>query len=205
MTVGEREREALSALMDGEAQELELRRSLDAIASNAALRERWRRQHQVSELLQSRHIHRPDIDVSERVTASLSHRPTLTRNPLWSMAVAASVTLAVVMGGQVLIPSAKRPVSPLVSDIGGAVVPVMGAQPVQASLGTKPLSVTNRQAQEASSAARQVDVAYERLARDRYLSLNGKHARAAALSHPAPYVLSIRTELNAVPEDKDSQ
>ena len=81
MTVGEREREALSALMDGEAQELELRRSLDAIASNAALRERWRRQHQVSELLQSRHIHRPDIDVSERVTASLSHRPTLSRNP----------------------------------------------------------------------------------------------------------------------------
>ena len=29
MIVGEKEREALSALMDGEAQELELRRSLD--------------------------------------------------------------------------------------------------------------------------------------------------------------------------------
>ena len=120
----ERDKEALSALMDGEAQELELRRLLSAIASDAALRERWRRQQQVSELLQNRHIQRPDIDISERVAASLSHRRTLSRNPVWSMAIAASVTFAVVMGGQMLIPSAERPVSPLISDIGGAVVPV---------------------------------------------------------------------------------
>ena len=107
MTVDDRDREALSALMDGEAQELELRRSLDAIANDAALRERWRRQQQVSEALQSRRIQRPDIDISERVAASLSHRRTLSRNPLWSMAIAASVTFAVVMGGQMLIPSAE--------------------------------------------------------------------------------------------------
>lgn len=204
MTVDDRDREALSALMDGEAQELELRRSLDAIASDAALRERWRRQQQVSEALQSRRIQRPDIDISERVAASLSHRRTLSRNPVWSMAIAASVTFAVVMGGQMLIPSAEKPALPLVSDIGGAVVPVMGAQPVQASLGAKPLPVTNRQAQEASSAARQVGAAYERLARDRYLSLNGQHADAAALSHPAPYVLSLHKELGAPAEDQDS-
>ncbi len=205
MTVDQRDKEALSALMDGEVQELELRRSLDAIASSAALRDRWRRQHQVSEVLRSRHIHRPDIDVSERVVASLSDRPTFSRNPLWSMAVAASVTFAVVMGGQMLITSAERPVSPLVSDIGGAVVPVMGAQPVQASLGAKPLPVTTRQAQEASSAARQVGAAYERLARDRYLLLNRQHADAAALSHPAPYVLSLHTEIGAPAEDQHSQ
>jgi len=201
----ERDKEALSALMDGEAQELELRRLLSAIASDAALRERWRRQQQVSELLQNRDIQRPDIDVSKRVAASLSHRSTLSRNPLWSMAVAASVTFAVVMGGQMLIPSAERPVSPLISDIGGAVVPVMGAQPVQASLGAKPLPVTNRQAEEASSAARQVGAAYERLARDRYLSLNGQHADAAALIHPAPYVLSLHTDIGAPAKDQDSQ
>lgn len=205
MTVDDRNREALSALMDGEVQELELRRSLDAIAGDSALRQRWRRQQQISELLRSRHIDCPDIDVSERVAASLADRPTLSRNPLWSMAVAASVTVAVVMGGQMLIPSAETPVSPLVSDIGGAVVPVMGAQPVQASLGAKPLPVANRHAQEASSAARQVGVAYERLARDRYRSLNGQHADVAALSHPAPYVFSLRKEVDALLENKDSQ
>ena len=41
------------------------------------------------------------------------------------MAIAASVTLAVVMGGQALLPTADLAPAPLVSDIGGAVVPVM--------------------------------------------------------------------------------
>ena len=35
-------------------------------------------------------------------------------------------------------------------------VPVMGAQPVQASLGAKSMPVANRQTQEAPAAARQV-------------------------------------------------
>ena len=95
MTAKDRNTEALSALMDGETQELELRRSLEAIAGDPALRERWRRQQQVSELLQSRRLSCPDVDVSERVAASLADRPALSRNPLWSMAVAASVTVAV--------------------------------------------------------------------------------------------------------------
>ena len=60
----------------------------------------------VSELLQSRRPSCPD-DVSERVAASLADRPELSRNPLWSMAVAASVTAAVVMGGQLVVPSAE--------------------------------------------------------------------------------------------------
>ena len=36
MTAEERDREALSAVMDGEAQELELRRTLDAVAGDAS-------------------------------------------------------------------------------------------------------------------------------------------------------------------------
>ena len=200
MTANDRDVEALSALMDGEAQELELRRSLDAIAGETSLRERWRRQQQVSELLQSRRLSCPEIDVSERVSASLANRPALSRNPVWSMAVAASVTIALVMGGQLFVPSAERPVSPLVSDIGGAVVPVMGAQPVQASLGAKSMPVANRQTQEAPVAARQVGVAYERLARDRYRLLSAQHANNAAVSHPAPYLFAIRQEIEAAPE-----
>ena len=41
MTSTDRDKEALSALMDGEAQELELRRALDAIGRDPALRSRW--------------------------------------------------------------------------------------------------------------------------------------------------------------------
>ena len=41
MKAEERNREALSAVMDGEAQELELRRTLDAVACDASLRDRW--------------------------------------------------------------------------------------------------------------------------------------------------------------------
>jgi len=48
MTSTDRGTEALSALMDGEAQELELRRALDAIDRDPALRSRWQRQHRVS-------------------------------------------------------------------------------------------------------------------------------------------------------------
>ena len=205
MTVDDKDREAISALMDGEVQELEVRRSLDAIMGDSALRERWWRQQQVSELLQNRRIHRPEIDVSERVAASLADHSALSRNPLWSMAVAASVTAAVVMGGQALMPSAERPASPLVSDIGGAVFPVIGAQPVQASLGAKPLPVANRRAKEVPTGALQIGVAYERLARDRYRLLNGQHADAAAVSHPAPYVFSVRKQVDAVSENIDGR
>ena len=67
MTAEDRDREALSALMDGEAQELELRRVLDSISSDPSLRERWRRQQQVRERLQGQRTHAPDVDVSIRV------------------------------------------------------------------------------------------------------------------------------------------
>ena len=51
MTAEERDREALSAVMDGEAQELELRRTLDAVSADASLRDRWQRHHRVRDAL----------------------------------------------------------------------------------------------------------------------------------------------------------
>ena len=79
MTVDDRDREALSALMDGEAQELELRRSLDAIANDAALRERWRRQQRRAKPFKAGASSAP-ISISRSAAASLSHRRTLSRN-----------------------------------------------------------------------------------------------------------------------------
>ena len=199
------DREALSALMDGETQELELRRVLDSISSDPSLRERWRRQQQVRGLLQGQRTHLPDVDVSTRVRAVLDTKRPVSRNPIWSMAIAASVTLAVVMGGQQwLMPASGFTPAPVVSELGGAVVPVFGAQPVQASLGAQSLPVSNRQASGARSAGQSVAAVYERLARDRYHRLNGRHAAAAAQSHPAPYISYVRvSELKL--ESSDSE
>ena len=108
MTAEERDREALSAVMDGEAQELELRRTLDAVAGDASLRDRWQRHHRVRDALHGQYASDTQIDVSRGVLEALETGKSMSRNPLWSMAVAASVTLAVVMGGQqLLLPSTR--------------------------------------------------------------------------------------------------
>ena len=203
MTTRDKDKEALSALMDGESQELELRRSLDSVEDDDELRAWWSRQQQVSEILQSQRSSQTGLDVSARVRSTLASQPQFQRNPLWSMAIAASVTLAVVMGGQALLPTADLAPAPLVSDIGGAVVPVMGAQPIRASFDARPVPVSTQQAQ--GTGARQTAAAYERLARDRYLRLGAQHARAAALNHPAPFVHSMRAQTEPPLEVQDSK
>lgn len=202
MTTTDRDLEALSALMDGELQDLELRRTLGRVSEDASLRARWQRHQQISEALQSKRVSAPSIDVSSSVMASLEGKPSLSRNPMWSVAIAASVTIAVVMGGQQLLtPSAGVSSSPLISDIGGGVVPVMGAQPVQASLGAKSIPVTSRPSQDSTVVPEDVSAVYERLARDRYRRLNPRHAQAAALSHPAPYISYVRAPTEPLGSD----
>ena len=193
MTAEERDIESLSAVMDGEAQEFEVRRTLDAIAGDTSLRDRWQRYHFVSYALHGQFASDTEIDVSKGVFEALETEKPMSRNPLWSMAVAASVTLAVVMGGQqLLLPSTAGAPVTVVSELGGAVVPVLGAQPVQASLASKPLRGPAQQSVAAQESSHNIAVVYDRLARDRYRALNGRHAAAAAYSHPAPYISYVR-------------
>ena len=193
MTAEDRDREALSALMDGEAQKLELRRTLEALAGDGSLRDRWQRQHRVRDALHGQSASHTDIDISKGVLQALEIGKPMSRNPLWSMAVAASVTFAVVMGGQqLLLPSTAGSSVPVVSELGGAVVPVLGAQPVQASLGSKGLSGSAQQSAAVPDVSQSIATVYDRLARDRYRALNGRHAAAAAYSHPAPYISYVR-------------
>ena len=193
MTSEERGREGLSALMDGESQELELRRTLEAVAGDTSLRERWQRQHRVRDALHGQLAGQADIDISKGVLQALETGKPVSRNPVWSMAVAASVTLAVVMGGQqLLLPSTAGSPVPVVSELGGAVVPVLGAQPVQASLGGEALGGPAQQTVTVPDSSQNIDAVYDRLARDRYRVLNGRHAAAAAYNHPAPYISYVR-------------
>ena len=120
------------------------------------------------------------------------------------MAIAASVTLAVVMGGQAFLPTADLTPAPLVSDIGGAVVPVIGAQPIRASFDTRPVPVsTQRRGRRAPGLGRPLRHTSDW--REIVTCGWGQHARAAALNHPAPFVHSMRAQTEPPLEVQDSK
>ena len=185
--------EALSALMDGETQELELRRLLGSIDTDPALRERWCRQQMISDIMSKRPLTHPDMDVSGRVSDALSAKSSVSRNPIWSVAVAASVTLAVVMGGQQLLLPTGTPAAPFaVSEVGGAVVPIGGAQPVQASLDAQPLQISSQRSVLDNRRSAEAAATYERLATDRYRKLSVRHSAESASAHPSPFIPQAR-------------
>ena len=191
MTHDDKQLEALSALMDGEADELELRRVLAAVAADDSLRARWQRQQWAREALQKRRVRPQGLDVSARVQEALQARPGASRNPLWSMAVAASVTVAVVLGGQQWSAgeSVQTQVQTIVSSVGGGVVPVSGVQPIQASLATQSQPIISSKGAVSNANMRM----YERFAEERYRSLSPIHAQISSERHPAPYIIYTRT------------
>lgn len=110
-------RESISALVDDEAQELELHRVLSNMEKDEQLRATWKR-FQVASFSMKRQMDcRYDLDISGRVSAALADEPSIEiessieksrfggiLKPLLSTAVAASaaflVVFAVQMGGQ---------------------------------------------------------------------------------------------------------
>lgn len=102
--------ESLSALMDGEASELELRRALKEAANDAEMSETWRRYHLARSLLKGQQIESA-VDISGSVMAAIDEQERAatsadqTARFGWlqsaaSVAVAASVTFAVLLGVQ---------------------------------------------------------------------------------------------------------
>jgi len=110
-------RESISALVDDEAQELELHRVLTNMESDEELRQTWKRYQATSFSMKRQMDCRYDLDISGRVSAALLDEPLVeveataeksrfgrVFKPVLSMAVAASaaflVIFAVQMGGQ---------------------------------------------------------------------------------------------------------
>ncbi len=194
MTTREEDLVALSALMDGETQDLELRRLLGSAESDPELRARWRRQQLVRDVLHDRRGGLPQFDVSAGVQQAISDQPRLSQNPLWSMAVAASVTIVVVLGGQTLMPAEQVVPRALVSQLGGNVVPVSGALPVRASLETGAVPLTNKKVAREDVRKPEVAAIYERWAHERYQLLSEHHAAVSNQNHPVPYIARMRIE-----------
>lgn len=99
--------ETLSALMDDEAEQLEIRRALHASEQDPEVRRSWERYH-LARSVMHKEPWNTHIDLSAGITAALAEEPSLTPRPasnqprwkvqLGRVAVAASVTVAVLIG-----------------------------------------------------------------------------------------------------------
>lgn len=185
----ERLRESLSALMDDEANELELERVLSQIGEDDELRSTWVRYNAARAAVTAQPVVNLNLDISRRVSAAIAAEAAAGSSgtsawqrllrPVGSFAVAASVTAIVVFGGQQVFQAGIGD-----ADVGGAlpaagVSPVgfvnsVGATPVRASYGTQPIP-------QLQPAAR---TAYKELARQRMEQYMQEHAGQAALNSP---------------------
>ncbi len=170
-------REALSAVMDGEGDELALRRIL-ARGDDQTLRATWARYHIARDVLQGRRA-TFDMDISQAVREAVAGEATPRRRGAgpWgavaSFAIAASVTAVVLLGGRELAGVGERAGSaPPASPVGP--VTTTAGTPVRASYGSRAVPVQ----QPASTGA------YDELARQRLRRYSQEHAEQAALNTP---------------------
>lgn len=183
--MSEQLRESLSALMDDEANELELQRLLKKLDGDAELRSTWVRYNAVRSVMAGQDVSHMQLDISARVREAIASEPAAKPSlreklfrPVASFAVAASVAATVVIGGQQLSQLGADPQGAN-AFAGGGVSPVgmvnsLGATTVQASYGTEAVPVLE-------PAAR---TAYKELARQRMQMYMQEHAEHAALNSP---------------------
>ena len=109
--------EQLSAMMDGEASEFERRRLIERVADDAELAAKWQRYHIAQDVMTGKQLSSQlDFDLTASIRAAIDEQPEMVDQPMpeqtvsqprqswWkpmaSMAVAASVTAVVILGGQ---------------------------------------------------------------------------------------------------------
>jgi sigma-E factor negative regulatory protein RseA len=196
----EKMRESLSALMDDEANELEVERVLSHIGEDGDLRRTWVRYNAVRACMSGQQAARLDLDISARVRDAIDAPEEGAKaaasgtgverirqrylRPLASFAVAASVAATVVIGGQQLaqlggtelpgsgVSGSSQAVAASASPVG--LVNSLGATSVRASYGTRAVPVMEPAAQ----------AAYRELARQRMQQYMQEHAEHAALNTP---------------------
>ena len=185
--MSDRLRESVSALVDGEADELELRRLL--ASDDEVVRTAWRDFHVVRDSISGVDMRFAQFDISQRVQAALADEiisaPSLTARwwrPVASFAVAASVATVVAVGarhfnsdidGEAI---AQTPtVSPVVasSTAAGRVYPA----PMQPVVGNVPVSATM------TSPLQPVSLDPDQLAQQRLQQYLLRHSERAALNN----------------------
>ena len=198
MTVADAIKESMSAVIDGEGSDLDIARVLKAVEENPEARVHWQRIQQARGLLRTGQLER-NIDVSHAVRESLKSQPRRRQlGPLGSLAVAASVTFAMVLGGQTLLGQSPlgSAANPIATAVPGGVVPIPGAAPVQARFGApKPADFSRAPITKAADSGS--SAIYDQLARERFERYAQAHARSTANLQPNVVVPFARVPENA--------
>jgi sigma-E factor negative regulatory protein RseA len=193
--MNDRMRESLSALMDDEANELELERVLSQLRADDELRQTWTRYNLAQQTLHSHQCAHVGWDISARVQSALAGtqmdvvtgthgraRGRLLR-PLISFGIAASVAVTVVVGGKQLMQMGSIDQSPFdvfhigEKPVGPLAIPVRASfGPQSSSFGLQPVPRT----------------AYQDLAQQRWRHYMQEHAEQATLNSPQGVVSFAR-------------
>ena len=196
MSTERRALESVSALIDGEANDLDLARVLKGGDESEAMRAYWQRQQQYRAVMRSGSSAYSSVDVSSGVTAAISEDKPRFANPLVSMAVAASVTIAVVLGGQQALLLTDEPLQTVTAP--GAVVQLPGTGAIQASFAqpTSPLPQPQAVSRAESSVDLKAEAAatrafYNELAEERALSLGKVHQTTSADVSISPFIARL--------------
>lgn len=183
--------ESLSAIMDGEAGDLELRRVLQATEQDPAVRGTWER-YQIARAAMHKEPWQGKVDLSAGIAAALANEPApkaaVQPSAIWQnvgkLAVAASVTLAVLVGVKMVnqdnVPGepamvAERPVQE------AAPAPASSAAPAVRQSGSAVLAGFPA----SSDAAAPSDWHEERI--NNYLRKHAEQGTQAASPSPVPY------------------
>lgn len=184
-------RESISALVDGEADELELRRVL-ASTDTQDVRDTWRDYHLQRDMLAGVDMQFAHIDISQRLQAALADEtlPVVAAGgrwwrPLASVAVAASVATVVVIGARSLNSSsgdaaALAQVQPAVNAAGA--FPAL-SQPVLSSAGGVAVGAQLGDINVSSPLARPVALDPDQFAQQRLQQYLLRHTERAALNN----------------------
>ncbi|NQX89133.1 MAG: sigma-E factor negative regulatory protein [Halioglobus sp.] len=183
--MSERLNESLSALMDDEANELEIERVLSEASVENSLRAKWVRYNLVRHSLDNHALPQVGWDISQRVKAALpaGHNDGAASKrwlrPLTSFAVAASVATTVVVGGRQLADMGAGPQYEVGGTVATGASPVgfinsVGATAIPASYGTQPLPMLQPITR----------TAYDELAQQRSSRYQQEHAQQASRNTP---------------------
>lgn len=152
--MSEYEKESLSALMDGETDELEMRRILKSMESDPQLAQRWQRYHLAQSVMHDRGVP-VSSQLAAGVAAALETEPDLSKTPetssqwrqqLTRIAIAASVAVVAVFALQPN--SSNQPQSPALVQESAISAPVAETTPAITLVADAPNSAAEADAQQ---------------------------------------------------------
>ena len=152
--------ELLSACIDEEASELEVRRSCKQMLSNERELARWERYHLIRDVLRGNVTTHIDLDFAAKVMAKVAAEPPIQATPrargeqlfmpLAGFGLAASITVAAVFGFQTLTDSSSNASKVVPSASIASSAPVGGVRVAKTSVDSTPASTVIRQSDVAA-------------------------------------------------------